>query len=138
MNAPTCPVSYSQIKPLPRTLVDLIHQVPRATDLQSLIAALNRLNYVLHHLAKAKPHVNNTINPRQPSVVLLGEDEIKPLTGRGWAEVERQYVKQRVSNPDDKNPKFIPGQHVDIQVITGVIWQANTGAGSVEYTPGFF
>lgn len=130
MNAPVCPVSYSQAKPFPKTIVDLARNIPRATDLQSALAALRALMDLLNKLAHQPPHVNNTVNPRLVNVVMLGEDQVKPLVESPWEESRRVYAQTKVTNPDDTS------QFVRVSTITGVGWRNDVTGGNITYVKG--
>jgi hypothetical protein len=128
VQAPICPTSRSELKPLPRTVVDAIRQIPRATDLRSAIIALNRISNVLNILTRAAPQINNIVNPRQPSSSQPsppqpengnqpGTDYNPGYIPANWIEETRNYTTRRLINPDDTS------QHIDIKVLTEVVFR---------------
>ncbi len=114
--APSCPVSYGQFqtgrqwaKGDPRAragnLHDLIHSIPQAHDLPSVLRALSIMSQVITRITRGEPMVNNVYPTGEPSVILKGHDD-KPDywdNARNWVEEGRQYKESEIVNPDDKN-----------------------------------
>lgn len=123
--APTCPISFGQFqvgrqwgKQDPRSSVgdlqDLIHQIPQAHDLPSVIRALNVMSHVVTLITRGAPMVNNVYPTGEPSVILKGHND-KPDywdSQRNWVEEGRNYKQQKIENPDD------PSQFIEIKTLS--------------------
>lgn len=123
--APSCPVSFGQFetgrvwaKGDPRAragnLQDLIHSIPQAHDLPSVIRALNVMSHVITQIMRSGPAVNNVYPTGEPSVILKGEDFNPHYQDRDWIEEGRQYKQQYIVNPDDQN------QYIEIKTLSMV------------------
>jgi len=128
MIASTCPVSYGQLKPIPKTIVDTARGVPRATDLRSALAALRALLQLLNHMLHQPPHVNNTVVPREPSVILKGDDQVSRLKGAEWVEDSRVYGHDVIVNPDD------PTQYIQFRPLNAVTFHNMDTSITLVYT----
>lgn len=133
MNAPVCPISYSEYPAVralvrggaatsrPGTLHDQINSIPRAHDLLSAIRALNIMNNIITQITRGEPQVNNVFLLAKPSVILKGDDHKPDYYPLDWIEEDREYRKQKLVNPDDDT------QFVEIRTLkTVTFYNANT------------
>ena len=120
-----CPISFGQSKGEQNRLQhvrSMINSVPRATDLQSAIIALNMISNILHNLLRVPPVVNNVHLPdmapasQQPGNVLNGTDYNPHYTKANWIEETRVYKPQKLYNYDDQS------QFIDIKILSRVIF----------------
>jgi hypothetical protein len=130
MNAPACPTSSSQLPygrqwqalVLDHHTNDLIHSIPRATDLPSAIRALNIINNVVMQITHNAPQINNTYVEGMPSVRLKGDDPDPHFQKADWIEESRVYQTQKLINHDD------PDQFIELKILQHVgFGNINTG-----------
>lgn len=126
--APVCPTSQSQ--PIPVQMGLLLPVPALATDLPSVIRAINQLTQMI--LAMLRIPVNNVYPPqtgglglglRGPPAGGAGASDSsggKPPKLR-WQEVSRTTERVRIHNPDDSS------QYVDIDRISQVVFGNTVG-----------
>lgn len=117
-SAPVCPISRSGPKPLQPGI--LIQSAPKASDLPSLINAVNILNQSVQFLYM--PQVTNQIIGVPGTPVIINNTststEANPATkGPGqinmnWVEIERDYEIVRLHNPR------VDSEYVDVERIS--------------------
>lgn len=122
-DAPSCPISYGQPVPGARVFLkgepwtrvrEKVSAIPLATDLKSALAALRAINSAIMAINRGAPAVNNTHVPGEPDVTIPGEDHNPNYPYIDWALEGREYVKQRLYNPDDET------QYIEIKTLKTV------------------
>lgn len=120
MNAPVCPVSYSQIR-VP-TSYPRLPAIPAAYDLASLIAAINAMANAIRNMT-SNVTINNVYNPPPPSFTT------QPDTLYGtvplWVETGAITVDGIVYHHDGR--KTDPTQKARVRRTNAVYFQSESG-----------
>ena len=118
-----CPITRNQ--PLPPMRPPRAPVIPQATNLPSVIAAIDAINLILQDFAAAPP--GNNLGPGSPPG--SGEEEGgdgSPYKKKGWEEVSRNTEICRIYDPENKDRTTMgKTDYVDLPRITELRYKEN-------------
>jgi len=119
--APSCPISFNQQPQRSHrqpASVD-INAVPPATNLRTVINAINMINNVVQHITRGTPQVNNIYPAKTEGVPPPTPPKPPKYDDITWRETKRDYHKQKVRNPDAEKGTE---QYVEISALSRIQW----------------